>query len=81
MSSNPIESHIASLEGSYQQISARLDSLDHRLDGLDHRLDTASSDLRSELTALRTDQSRQFQWVVGLVIASVISPIVLHLLH
>jgi hypothetical protein len=39
MSAQPLEVRMAGLEGSYRQVSDRLNGIDHRLDGIDHRLD------------------------------------------
>jgi hypothetical protein len=39
MSAGQFEMRIASLEGSYRQVSDRLTSIDSRLDGIDRRLD------------------------------------------
>jgi flagellar capping protein FliD len=39
MSAQPMEARLASLEGSYHQVSDRLNGIDHRLDSIDGRLD------------------------------------------
>jgi hypothetical protein len=39
MSAQPFEVRMAGLEGSYRQVSDRLNGIDHRLDGIDRRLD------------------------------------------
>jgi hypothetical protein len=39
MSAQPLEVRMAGLEGSYRQVSDRLNGIDHRLDSIDRRLD------------------------------------------
>jgi hypothetical protein len=39
MSAQPLEGRIASLEGSYRQVSDRLNSIDRRLDGFEQKVE------------------------------------------
>jgi hypothetical protein len=39
MSAQPLEVRIASLEGSYRQVSDRLNSIDRRLDGFEQKIE------------------------------------------
>ena len=39
MSAQPLEVRIASLEGSYRQVSDRLNSIDRRLDGFEQKME------------------------------------------
>ena len=44
-----MEERLASLEGSYQQVAIRLDSIDRRLDSLEQRLSAEVGALRHEM--------------------------------
>ena len=68
MTMNALEVRIARLEGAYEQIDKRLGSI-----GNDIR------DLRTEIQALIVRRDRQFFWVLGLLVVSIILPIALRL--
>jgi len=68
MTMNALEVRIARLEGAYEQIDKRLGSI-----GNDIR------DLRTEIQALIVRMDRQFFWVLGLLVVSIILPIALRL--
>jgi hypothetical protein len=57
----PLEIRMARLEGAYEQISDRLNGIDLRLAGIKARID-------------HLDQ--KFLWVIGLVLISIILPLV-----
>ncbi len=60
-----LEVRIAHLEGAYEQIDRRLGSLERKVD-----------EMRSELLA-RMD--RQFFWILGLLLVSILLPIAVRL--
>ena len=49
MSAQPFERRIASLEGSYRQVSARLNSIDRRIDGLEQRMEARFNALEQKV--------------------------------
>jgi tetrahydromethanopterin S-methyltransferase subunit G len=59
---------MAHLEGAFEQVSKRLDSIDRRLDGVEQRMD-------KRFTSLEGKIDRQFFWLLGLLIVSIILPI------
>lgn len=59
---------MARLEGAYEHISERLDGIDHRLDGIDRRLDGGFARLEQKV-------DRQFFWLLGLIIVSILLPL------
>ncbi len=81
MSSHPLETQIASLEGSYHQISDRLNSIDRRLEGFDARFQRtdAEIDARFQRTDAKIDA---LQWrMTSLVLASWITLMAATLFH
>jgi hypothetical protein len=68
MATNALDVRIAHLEGAYEQIDKRLESVDGQL-----------RDLRSDVRSLRTElvarMDRQFFWILGLLIISILSPL------
>jgi hypothetical protein len=67
MSTQPIETRIARLEGAYEQIDKRLGSIDGRMASLEHRM-----------TALEQKTDHHFLWLLGVLVVSVILPIASH---
>lgn len=47
MSAQPFDVRLASLEGSYHQVSDRLNSIDRRLDGFEQRMESRFNSLES----------------------------------
>lgn len=74
MSAQPLEVRIASLEGSYLQVSDRLNSIDRRLDGFRQSMELRISALDSKIDGL---QWRLTALIVGTWI-SVIATILFH---
>lgn len=83
MSAQPLDARMAHLEGAYDQISHRLNGIDQRLDGVDRRIEGVERkidtlrehmDRRFENLERRLDQ--KFLWVIGLVLVSMILPVV-----
>jgi hypothetical protein len=62
MSAQPLEVRMASLEGSYHQVSDRLNSIDRRLDSFEHRADARFDALDSKVDGL---QWRMTALIVG----------------
>jgi septal ring factor EnvC (AmiA/AmiB activator) len=76
MSATPIDSRLAHLEGAYDQISDRLNSIDRRFDGVERKLDDLSRRIESIRDALVARMDRQFLWLLGVMILSIILPLV-----
>jgi len=56
---------MAHLEGAYEQVSQRLNGIDQRLLGIEQRID-----------ALRSSVDQKFLWLIGLVLVSILLPLV-----
>jgi hypothetical protein len=65
VTAQPLETRMARLEGAYEQICDRLNGIDQRLFGLQQRFDS-----------LRSSMDRKFLWVMGLVLVSILLPLV-----
>jgi predicted nuclease with TOPRIM domain len=76
MAANPLEVRIARLEGGYEQINERLGTIEGRLTQLEQRLDRMASELRSEMGDLRKQMNTQFYWIVGLILVSILIPLI-----
>jgi hypothetical protein len=74
LSAQSIEARIAHLEGTFDQVSERLNSIDRRLDGMDRRL-------FGEVSGLRRDMNQRFNWLLGIVMTSWITTILAMTLH
>ena len=78
MSAQPLEVRMASLEGSYHQVSERLNGIDRRLDGFEQRVDARFQSLESKLDS-RLDG---LQWrMAALILGSWITLMASILLH
>lgn len=53
MSAQPLEIRIASLEGSYHQVSDRLNSIDRRLDGFEQKVESRFTATDSKIDGLQ----------------------------
>lgn len=62
MSAQPLDLRIASLEGSYHQMSDRLNSIDRRLDGFEQKAEVRFNALDSKIDGL---QWRMTALIVG----------------
>ena len=68
MSAQPLDSRMARIEGSFEQIDKRLTSLEQRVDrGFDQ--------MHERFGRLEQRMDRQFFWLLGVFIASVLLPI------
>lgn len=71
MSMQAIEVRMAHLEGAFEQI-------DKRLGSLEQRLDAGLGSLERRINAFEQKSDRQFFWLLGLVILSMLPPAVSH---
>ena len=62
-----LEIRMAHLEGAYEQIDKRLGSIDGRMSSLEQRV-----------TAFEQKSDRQFFWILGLVVVSILMPVASH---
>jgi hypothetical protein len=75
-----MEMRMARLEGAFEQIDRRLGALEARMDSMARRIDTLLSMIEARFSRLEEKVDRQFYWVVGLVLISILVPISLRLL-
>ena len=68
----PLEIRMAHLEGAYEQVSQRLNGIDLRLNGIDSRLVAFETRMDQRFAAM----DQKFLWVIGLVLISIILPLV-----
>lgn len=81
MSAQPLDVRIASLEGSYHQVSDRLNSIDRRLDGFEQKMEARFNGLDSKFDALDSKIDR-IQWrMTALIVGTWISVIATILFH
>ncbi len=74
MSAMPLEARMASLEGSYHQVSDRLNSIDRRLDGFDQKVEARFNATDSKIDGL--------QWrMTALILGSSVTLMASILLH
>jgi len=91
MSTGPLETRMAHLQGAYEQVDARLGTIEERLGRLedrmgrledrlirfDDKLDVRIDSLRGELLG-RMD--RQFYWILSMVVLAILVPVFLRLM-
>jgi hypothetical protein len=79
MAADALDVRIAHLEGAYEQIDRRLGAVEGRIAALDRKID----DVRTEIQGVRGEllgrMDRQFFWILGLLIISILVPIALRL--
>ncbi|HEV2261490.1 MAG TPA: hypothetical protein VGR69_04290 [Candidatus Rubrimentiphilum sp.] len=72
MSAQPLEIRMAHLEGAYEQVSQRLNGIDRRLENLEQKVDATR-----DMLLVRIDHlDQKFLWVIGLVLVSILLPLV-----
>lgn len=76
MTAQPLEIHMARLEGAYEQISDRLNGIDQRLAGIELRIDATRDMLLARMDSLHANMDRKFIWLTGLVLVSILLPLV-----
>ena len=67
---------MAHLEGAYEQVSQRLNGIDLRLATLEQKLDGTRDMLLGRSDSLEARMDRKFLWVIGLVLVSILLPLV-----
>ena len=70
MSAQPLEARMARLEGAFEQIGDRLNSVDRRLDSIDQRIGRLEQSFES-----------RFTWLVGIIVGTWITTILTMLFH
>jgi uncharacterized coiled-coil protein SlyX len=80
-----LEPRIAHLEGTVAQIGERLNAIDSRVSNLERKVDALGERLDARIDGLEVafnarfnEMDRRFTWVIGLVIVSIIAPLVQH---
>lgn len=80
-----MEVRLAGLEGAYQQVSDRLNSIDRRLDGFEQRVDARFEAMDARFAALDAKFDRRFdglQWrITTLTFGSWLTLMIAILLH
>ena len=74
MSAQPLDARIAHLEGAFDQVVERLNTIDRRLDGMDVRFDTRLGRIEQVLES-------RFTWMIGLVLGTWVSLMLAVLFH
>jgi hypothetical protein len=72
LSAQPLEIRMAHLEGAYEQVSQRLTGIDRRLENLEQKVDATRDMLLARIDHL----DQKFLWVIGLVLVSILLPLV-----
>jgi tetrahydromethanopterin S-methyltransferase subunit G len=67
-----VEIRMAHLEGAYEQVSQRLNGIDRRLENLEQKVDATRDMLLARIDHL----DQKFLWVIGLVLVSILLPLV-----
>ena len=67
---------MAHLEGAYEQVSQRLNGIDLRLAGIEARIDSTRDMLLGRMDSLQAGMDRKFIWLTGLVLVSILLPLV-----
>ncbi|MDE2481994.1 MAG: hypothetical protein KGN02_07370 [bacterium] len=74
---------MAHLEGAYEQINHRMGAIEKRLDGFDARfaqVDARFAQVDARLAQLDGKIDAHFLWILGLLIVSIILPVIMHLI-
>jgi len=77
MSSMPLDVRMGRLEGAYEQIAKRLDTIEVRLDRIDTRFDRFDE----KIDALRSEMAGQFRWIVGTIFGTWVTTILTIFFH
>ncbi|HEY9085589.1 MAG TPA: hypothetical protein VIN40_06605 [Candidatus Tyrphobacter sp.] len=72
-----MEARIAHLEGAFDQVGERLNSIDRRINSFEQRVDARFNGLDSRFNGLDT----RFNWLIGIVVATWITTILTVLFH
>ncbi len=82
--STPVDERMARLEGSYEQIRDRLNSIDARLTSIDARfaqIDLRFAQIDGRFAALEQKIDLRFAWLLGIVVTSWVTTILTILFH
>jgi flagellar capping protein FliD len=74
MSAMALEARIANLEGTVGQIGQRLTSFDARFTNVERKIDVVEERLSGRIEQL----DRRFTWMMGLLVVSMLLPVVEH---
>jgi hypothetical protein len=80
----PVDERMARLEGSYEQIRDRLNSIDGRLASIDARfvqVDGRFAQIDGRFAALEQKIDSRFSWLLGIVVTSWVTTILTILFH
>ena len=81
MSAQPFDVRLASLEGSYRQVSDRLNSIDRRLDGFEQKVEARFNALDSRFASMDS-KIDGLQWrMTALIVGTWITVMVSIFLH
>lgn len=79
-----MEARMAHLEGAFDQMGERLNSIDRRLDGVDRRIDSLEQrmDVRFNAIDVRFNgMDLRFNWLIGIIVGTWITTILTVLFH
>ena len=83
MAADALEVRMAHLEGAYEQIDRRLGAVEGGIVVLDRRIDEGFTQVRTEIQSVRGEllgrMDREFFWILGLLIVSILVPITFRL--
>ena len=68
MTADAFEIRIAHLEGAFERVDKRLGSIENRMSALERKVDEGFARVRVEM-------DRQFFWVLGLLVVSILLPV------
>jgi hypothetical protein len=73
------ELRTARLEGAYEQVERRLGTVAGRLAALERKVDLGLAELRGEIKAMTIEliskMDRQFYWLLGVLVVSILLPL------
>jgi archaellum component FlaC len=73
-----MESRMGRIEGTYEQVADRLNSIDARFNAIDLRfnaVDARFDSVDARFNRLESKVDRYFLWTVGLIVVSILLPI------
>ncbi len=80
MGAETIDGRLAHLEGAYDQISDRLNGMDRRFESVERKLDDLGQRIDVRVEGLRDSlvsrMDRQFFWLMGIMLLSIVLPLV-----
>ena len=73
----PLEVRMGRLEGAYEQITKRLDSIDARLEHFDAKFDG----IDGKFDGLRSELTTNFRWITGMIFGTWVTTILTIFFH